>query len=109
MKDPIQSYFIRSDGDVLQIVASTKDKEALNALGFGCTAEEAGEAGSNKDSGLATYADHELAVRKITSVDDVASYLMAAKGKKLDKRGSLETIKAKALEALKDDDSGAST
>jgi len=94
MKTPIQSFFIRSAGEVLQIVASTCDKDALSALGFGCTVEEAGEAGKHQDSDLATYADHEIAIRA---------------GKKLDKRGSLDTVKAKALEAIKDGDDSSTT
>ena len=109
MKTPIQSYFIRRSGELLQIVGSTDDKEALAALGFGSTADTAGDADNHQDSDLATYADHELAIRGMDTADDVASYFMMVAGKKLDKRGSLDTVKAKALEALKDDNSGAAT
>jgi len=109
MKTPIQSFFIRSAGEVLQIVASTCDKDALSALGFGCTVEEAGEAGKHQDSDLATYADHEIAIRSMANADDAASYVMMVAGKKLDKRGSLDTVKAKALEAIKDGDDSSTT
>ena len=109
MKTPIQSYFIRSSGELLQVVGSTDDQDALAALGFGSTPDSAGDAGKHEDSDLATYADHELAIRGMDTADDVASYFMMVAGKKLDKRGSLDTVKAKALEALKDDDSGAIT
>tara|TARA_R110002096_G_scaffold218162_2_gene406309 strand:- start:163 stop:492 length:330 start_codon:yes stop_codon:yes gene_type:complete len=100
MKGKLTSYFIEIGGEMIRVVAETTSKEALESIGFGATPTEAGNPRNSEVSQLAGMPDHELAIRDMESKDAVKDYVMAAAGVSIDKRGDLDTVKAKALKAL---------
>ena len=102
MKGTLTSYFIEISGEIVQVVAELDSKAILKSIGFGATPTEAGNPRNSEVSQLAGMPDHELALRNMESKDAVKDYVMAAAGVSIDKRGELDTVKAKALKALQD-------
>ncbi len=105
MKGKVISYFTKINGDLIQVCGQESDSVNMTAIGFSLLAADCVDNKGAVDKDLATIQDHILAIRHMTEKDDIESYVLSVNGTNIDKRGSLDTVKTKAIKALKDDDS----
>lgn len=89
------SMFYGLPDDYIQIVChQERYQDKLRAMGFRDTPDELTGNDANTPEG------HELHIMGLTDKDAVESYIKECFGVDLDKRGSLETVKDKALAVI---------
>ena len=104
MKGKVISFFTKVDGELIQVCGQESDSSIMEVLGFSLAAADCVDNKGVNDPDMATIQDHMLAIDHMTEKDDIESYALSVNGISIDKRGSLDTVKTKAIKALKDGD-----
>lgn len=101
--------FYGCQDDYIQVVAKRDDMEKLEALGFVHVLADLPET-SVEAPVFPTMEQSEdrSVIMAMSDKDDIEKYVLRVTGVDLDKRGSIETIKEKALKVLADGNSGSS-
>ena len=91
------SYFKRADNlkGYLQIVGSDKDAEALGLLGFVTNIKHL-----DAPSLPTVTISHESTINEMSDKKDIGQYVNKLTGINTDLRGSLDTVKQKAISAV---------
>lgn len=98
------SYFLGTRDDYVQVVSHKDQDSKLKALGFVCSVQDLHDAEPaivEVVESEGTEIDLRAAINDCRDKDEIESLLMSTIGVDLDKRGSLETVKEKAMAALK--------
>lgn len=98
-----KSYFHGSKSDYIQVVSHKDQGQKLKALGFvECVDDLAGGSGVHVEAPQAQPSQINLrdAIAECEDKGELESLIMSVKGVDLDKRKSLENMKADALQVL---------
>lgn len=100
------SYFHGTKGDYVQVVSHKDQDQKLKALGFVRSVDDLPDGNSPADEQVETQVsgpkqiDVRSAVRGCIDKDEVEALILSTIGVDIDKRGSLDTVKEKAIAAI---------
>jgi hypothetical protein len=100
------TYYFKSESGVIRCCAEDFDKDFFLAMGAKLTPAEFEQTIPSGDSGSGEYGSKEWHTNKILEMEykqEVVNYTDSIKCADYDKRGGIEIVKEKAIQALSDD------
>lgn len=100
------SYFHGTKGDYVQVVSHKDQDQKLKAIGFVRSFDDLPDGNSAADEQIEAKVsgpqqiDVSAAVRECIDKEEVEALILSTIGVDIDKRGSLDTVKEKALAAI---------
>tara|TARA_R110002096_G_scaffold315227_2_gene509441 strand:+ start:3877 stop:4203 length:327 start_codon:yes stop_codon:yes gene_type:complete len=101
------TFFVNTGSEVIRICSEESNADfivsALNAFRTEVEAAEIKPINKSGDSGTGEYGSpewHESAISEMTDKDDVVNYMVGVGINDYDKRGGVDVVKQKAIEAV---------